>query len=116
MTLLPLDPSRTALFLDVDGTLLEIVDDPASVVADALLIDSLRDSQSRPAGALALISGRKTAEIDRVFSPAAFTAAGTNGTEFRMPGSRIEEADAGSWIPLSNVVRPEFSTTNRKTV
>jgi hypothetical protein len=34
MTLMPLDPDRTAIFLDVDGTLLQIVDDPASVAAD----------------------------------------------------------------------------------
>lgn len=92
MTFLSLDPSRTALFLDVDGTLLEIVDDPASVVADSLLIDLLRDAESRLAGALALISGRKIAEIDRIFSPALFTAAGAHGTEIRMPGGSVERA------------------------
>ncbi len=116
MTFMSLDPSRTALFLDVDGTLLEIVDDPASVVADALLIDSLCDAETRLTGTLALTSGRKIAEIDRVFSPAVFAAAGTHGTELRMPGTGIEKADAGSCFPLSNVVRPEFNTKNRKTV
>ena len=94
MTFMSLDPGSTALFLDVDGTLLEIVDDPGSVVADALLINSLRDAETRLSGALALISGRRILEIDRIFSPAVFTAAGAHGTEFRMPGASVERSTA----------------------
>ena len=37
------DCARTALFLDVDGTLLEIRDRPEDVVADAGLVDLLDD-------------------------------------------------------------------------
>lgn len=106
MTFMSLDPSRTALFLDVDGTLLEIVDDPASVVADALLINSLRDAESRLDGALALISGRKIAEIDRIFAPAVFAAAGAHGTEIRTPGGTIEcTINAGPPASLVDALR-----------
>ena len=113
MAFMSLDPSRTALFLDVDGTLLEIVDDPASVVADALLIDSLRNAETRLDGALALISGRKIEEIDRIFEPAVFTAAGAHGTEIRMPGSAVERAtNAGPSANLIDVLRA-FANSHR---
>ena len=94
MTFMSLDPGSTALFLDVDGTLLEIVDDPASVIADAALIESLRNAERRLTGALALVSGRKIAEIDRIFSPAVFAAAGAHGTELRLPQGSTERAAA----------------------
>ena len=52
------DCARTALFLDVDGTLLEIRDRPEDVVADAGLVDLLETLSSAFGGALSLISGR----------------------------------------------------------
>ncbi len=94
MTLLPLDPDRTAIFLDVDGTLLDIVNDPASVVADAKLIAVLRSIESWLSGALALVSGRTLGEIDRIFAPARFTAAGAHGAETRLPTGDLDVSEA----------------------
>jgi len=79
-----IDAGSTALFLDVDGTLLDIQDDPAAVRADPGLIELLVELERRLDGALSLISGRSVEEIDRVFAPARFPAAGAHGVELRI--------------------------------
>ncbi len=79
-----IDGDNTAVFLDVDGTLLEIRDRPEEVVADDRLIGLLNTLSGRLDGALSLVSGRSVAEIDRIFSPARFPAAGAHGAEIRL--------------------------------
>jgi trehalose 6-phosphate phosphatase len=78
-----LDPDTIALFLDVDGTLLGIRDNPADVSADDALIAVLGRCFDRLGKAMALISGRSVAEVDRIFAPAVFPVAGAHGTEIR---------------------------------
>jgi trehalose 6-phosphate phosphatase len=79
-----LEPSNLALFLDVDGTLLDIEDHPAGVKADPLLVALLARLSVTLGGALSLISGRPVADIDRIFAPARFAAAGAHGAEMRL--------------------------------
>ena len=79
-----LEPSNLALFLDVDGTLLDIEDHPADVHADQDLITLLERLSRGLDGALSLISGRSVADIDRIFAPAKFAAAGGHGAELRL--------------------------------
>ena len=99
--------SSSALFLDVDGTLLEIVDRPESVRADATLIGDLQAAAARLNGALALISGRTIGELNRIFAPAIFIASGTHGMECQdsdgqlrvkeaagLPGAVIDELES----------------------
>ena len=89
-TLPPTPPvGATALFLDVDGTLLGIRNDPAAVVSDGPLRDLLGQLAGRTGGALALISGRTLAELDRIFAPLTLTAAGTHGGEIRHAGADL---------------------------
>jgi trehalose 6-phosphate phosphatase len=78
----PLDP-LSALFLDVDGTLLEIAPRPELVrVPDGLPSLIMRLSAAR-GGALALISGRPLAQLDQLFQPWQGAAAGLHGLERR---------------------------------
>ncbi len=79
-----------ALFLDVDGTLLDIADEPqAVIVPDGLVADMARLS-GLLGGALALVSGRPVAELDRLFQPLVLAAAGQHGAELRLdPGAPI---------------------------
>ncbi|MDZ7642926.1 MAG: trehalose-phosphatase [Woeseiaceae bacterium] len=79
-----------ALFLDIDGTLLEIEDRPERVRSSGALTRLLERVCGRLDGALALISGRTIAEIDRVFEPGRFPAAGAHGVEYRLPGGDIK--------------------------
>lgn len=85
----------TALFLDIDGTLLEFESHPELVRATrglTLLLESVSDSLK---GAVALISGRPLGDIDRVFQPWQPFAAGGHGAEVRgSVGTRLHQPDA----------------------
>lgn len=72
-----------ALFLDVDGTLLEIAATPDAVRVPRALRDTLQSVAGHEGGALALISGRTIRELDRLFAPCVFPAAGQHGLERR---------------------------------
>lgn len=84
-----LDPNAVALFLDVDGTLLDIMNNPADVSADAELVGLLEACFESLGGAMALVSGRSVAEVDRIFTPAVFPVAGAHGAELRIDGGEI---------------------------
>jgi trehalose 6-phosphate phosphatase len=83
---LPTRPDGLAFFLDVDGTLIDIAPTPDGVVVPDELPGDLRELADRAGGALALVSGRDVATMDRLFAPEKFTAAGVHGSEYRMPG------------------------------
>lgn len=72
-----------ALFLDVDGTLLEIAETPQSVLVPSTLKQLLVSVSLRLDGALALISGRTLNDLDHLFAPLRFCAAGMHGAECR---------------------------------
>ena len=71
------------LFVDLDGTLLDLRDDPRGVPADPALLELLRACARRLDGALAIISGRQLEVIDACLAPARFPAAGLHGLERR---------------------------------
>ena len=107
-----LDTREVALFLDVDGTLLEIREKPADVVADDDLIDMLKACSARLDGAMSLVSGRPIADVDRIFSPAVFPVAGAHGAELRFGGGRRETV-ANEPLPAEIVVSlDEFAAEN----
>ena len=74
-----------ALFLDIDGTLLELAPHPDRVVVPAELPGRLRRLSRGLDGALALVSGRPLGGIDRLF-PRELDAVGTHGAEWRLGG------------------------------
>lgn len=93
-----MDPDAIGLFLDVDGTLLEIRDTPSAVVADQDLRKLLHDCQAVLGGALCLVSGRSIAEVDRIMAPARYDAvAGAHGAELRIAGKRIPNETTASF-------------------
>ena len=80
---LPEPDDDWALFLDVDGTLIEIVDAPDRVRVDAGVRDLLAGLDRRFGHAVALVSGRPLATLDEFFAPLRLTAAGLHGLERR---------------------------------
>lgn len=77
-------PSTSAcLFLDVDGTVIDFAATPDEVRIDPPLIDLLRALRLALSGALALISGRSIAALDRLFHPLQLPSAGVHGFERR---------------------------------
>lgn len=89
---LPRPTDRWALFLDVDGCLLEFADDPAAVSVTPTLHALLQALHDRLDGALALVSGRGVGDLDRLFGSPSWTLAGLHGYELRHRGSRREIA------------------------
>jgi trehalose 6-phosphate phosphatase len=79
----PALPERCALFLDVDGTLLEFQDDPGTVALPSGGLDTLARLADRLGGALAVVSGRPLATLDQVFTPLLLPAAGMHGQQLR---------------------------------
>lgn len=79
----PLLNRQAALFLDIDGTLLDIAPTPGEVVVPDGLGRALQQVRDLLGGALALISGRAIADIDRLFAPLRLAAAGKHGAELR---------------------------------
>jgi len=90
----PLDRSW-ALFVDVDGTLLEIAPHPQAVYVPPHLPLLLEDLQARQEGAFALISGRPIAALDDLFRPWRGAAAGLHGGERRRPDGSRADLDSG---------------------
>lgn len=80
---------RWAWFLDVDGTLLEIEKHPDLVSADARLLDLLGRLYECYEGAVALISGRSLAQLDRIFGRLRIAAAASHGLELRPADSGV---------------------------
>jgi len=79
----PLVADEHACFLDVDGTLIEFADSPERVRVDRSLIRLLERLARRLSGAAALISGRRIADVDRLFTPLRLPASGLHGLERR---------------------------------
>ena len=100
-----IDPTRTALFLDVDGTLLGFKERPEDVVADEGLRGALLTLLTKTDGALALISGRKIEDLDRIMAPLVLAAGGTHGAEMRWPDGRCAAMDADALADVRPHVR-----------
>lgn len=88
---LPPPAANWALFLDADGVLLEIVSRPGLVHAGAAVLDALAACQGALGGAVALVSGRRVADLRTIFAPLDLAAAGLHGLERALPGGAVEE-------------------------
>lgn len=84
----PLVPNA-AFFLDIDGTLFDIVALPAAVHASAADFELLTALYEAAGGATALVSGRPISGIDKIFAPLKLPAAGQHGVERRDARGKI---------------------------
>jgi trehalose 6-phosphate phosphatase len=73
--------ARYCLFLDVDGTLVEFAATPGEVRVEPSLTALIDQASQALGGALALVSGRTLADLDRLFAPLRWPAAGLHGLE-----------------------------------
>jgi trehalose 6-phosphate phosphatase len=92
----PLPDETSALFFDLDGTLIEIAARPQAVVVPALLGPTLAALVEALDGAVAVVSGRPIDQIDALLRPPLHCVAGVHGAERRgADGSRHSLARPG---------------------
>ncbi|MBS0448055.1 MAG: trehalose-phosphatase [Proteobacteria bacterium] len=99
MLFLPTDtppalPSRAALFLDFDGTLVPLAPRPQDVRVPPRVPALLAGLRHLLGGALAVVSGRAIADLDRLLAPYAGATAGLHGAEVR---------DDAGWLEWNHV-------------
>jgi trehalose 6-phosphate phosphatase len=75
--------NEIALFLDFDGTLVELAPQPEAVIVPPDLPPLLERLHQRMNGAVATVSGRPIAEIDGFLAPVRLPASGAHGAELR---------------------------------
>ena len=90
------DVHRHALFLDLDGTLVDIEEHPDQVVAGESLRALLRRLCEAMGGAVALITGRTIADAERILGDAISNIAGVHGMEHRINGKLNRDHAAAS--------------------
>lgn len=88
------------LFLDVDGTLLDVAETPDAVVVAPELVGVLARAAAALGGAVALISGRSIDTLDRLFAPLRLPSAGVHGVERRNAQGTLTRG-AIDWLPLA---------------
>ena len=90
VTALTHEPDAWALFLDIDGTLIDLAPTPDTIVVPPALPASLNAISQHLGGALALVTGRALPYADELFRPYQFPIAGLHGSERRSPAGRVE--------------------------
>lgn len=88
---LPGTEDRWALFLDVDGTLLEFAERPGEVRVEPALCALLAELYARLDGALALVSGRRLSDLDALFGSPPWAMAGLHGLQLRHADGEMRE-------------------------
>ena len=99
---------ETAILLDIDGTLLDLMPTPREVWVPPGLPRTLNGLLERTSGALALVSGRSLNDIDLIFAPDQFPSVGGHGAEMRLtPDS---DAVAAHAPPLDKELKRRLAT------
>lgn len=93
VTLVPPPPALldgAALFLDFDGTLVELAERPDAIAVAPTLAPLLKRLRARLGGRLAIVSGRALADLERYVPVPDLPFSGSHGTELRLgDGTRV---------------------------
>ena len=87
----PLLSSDCALFLDIDGTLLDLASTPDRVVVDDEILAELDSLARALQGAVALVTGRAIRDADKLFHGLRFPIAGQHGFERRAADGSLHQ-------------------------
>ncbi|MEW9612672.1 trehalose-phosphatase [Shinella sp. S4-D37] len=88
------EPERWALFLDIDGTLIDLAATPDAIQVPLSLPADLDAVSARLRGALALVTGRSLPFADGLFAPFRFPIAGLHGADFRGADGTVSSVSA----------------------
>jgi len=102
----PAITANHAVFLDIDGTLIDLAATPDSVVVPPDMPDILQNLMQKTGGAVAILSGRKLADIDRLLG-AHLACAAEHGAVLRDPAGHVTQnvqrpAAYDNWLKILN--------------
>lgn len=90
--MLPCLPRELALFLDFDGTLADIVENPEDVFLAAETLAAISTMHQQTSGAIAIVTGRSIEQIDTLLEPLTLPVAGVHGMARRTFDGSLHEA------------------------
>lgn len=102
--MMPPVKENSALFLDIDGTILDMARSPDAVVVPADLKTSLKRLAGDLRGAVAFVSGRSLAAIDALFAPLKLASVGCHGAQVRGQDGAVTALTG----PLPSTIRGVF--------
>ncbi|HEX3881088.1 MAG TPA: trehalose-phosphatase [Stellaceae bacterium] len=109
----PLLSRGDALFVDFDGTLVELAPTPADIHVPAGLPGLLTSVSGRLGGAVALVSGRRLADLVPLVAPFAGAIVGQHGSEIRYPDGRVAAASGDGAVEEARVRLAPFAARHR---
>ena len=110
----PVDLLRdAALFLDFDGTLVELEEHPDAVVVDARLAALVRRLAEALDGRVAIVSGRPVESIRAMFGDPPFAISGSHGLEVAWPDGRHDRAERPAALDRIVERMHSFATATR---
>lgn len=107
MQRLPSITADTAVFLDFDGTLADLAPEPGAVRVEPGLVSTLAALYEALDGALAIVSGRRLADIDHFLTPLRLPAAFEHGSQLRRAEGdvvRLATPDLGAAIETAQAL------------
>ena len=104
-----------ALFLDVDGTLIDYVPRSVAPIVPSSLLGTLKALSAALDGALAIVTGRSLHALDELLAPLRLPAAGQFGAEMRRDG-RTEMVAPASPVLGSILARVNALAEQRPTI
>jgi len=103
---IPFPPTDCCFFLDFDGTLVDFAATPDTIEVPSELISLLAALGATHDGALAIVTGRALADIDRHLAPLRLPTAALHGTVRRnLSGQLYGGADAVEFVTRTSMVR-----------
>jgi len=114
---LSISETETALFLDFDGTLVDIAPTPDAISVDDSLKSLLTELNRRHDGAVSIVSGRNLREIEHYLGDSAPTISGGHGAELRHGGEHVEgvKCDADRLDHIKKAVK-EFAILDPRVI
>ncbi|MDF1609393.1 trehalose-phosphatase [Hoeflea sp. YIM 152468] len=114
---LSISAKEIALFIDFDGTFVDIAPTPDAITVSQQDVELLELLGERHSGAISIVSGRNLADIDHHLGGFSGTASGGHGAELRRGGKRspMITCDTEQLDHIRNAVR-EFSAIDPRIV